>query len=222
MKLESETIIPAPRQIVWDALNDETLLIECIPGCEALERLADNQLAASVTAKVGPVKAKFKGEVMLENVSPPHAYTLVGQGKGAAGFARGRADVALHDVEGDKTRLAWSVEANVGGKLAQMGARLIDSTAKKYAEDFFTCFSDLIVERMAKETPSGPTAPTTEQPIPAAEPIEDAQTEPSAAPAPTPPTHDVPIGEDRPGLKPVLWVFALIALVLGLLYFLAR
>ena len=124
MKLAGERHIPAPQETVWAALNDETLLVQCIPGCEALERIAENEL----TAKVGPVKATFKGEVRLENVNPPHSYTLIGQGKGAAGFARGRADVALHPEADGRTHLVYSVEANVGGKLAQLGARLIEST----------------------------------------------------------------------------------------------
>ncbi|RMD86875.1 MAG: carbon monoxide dehydrogenase [Alphaproteobacteria bacterium] len=194
MKLAGETLIPAPRETVWAALNDETLLIQCIPGCEALERIADDELAAAVTAKVGPVKATFKGEVRLENVSPPHSYTLIGQGKGAAGFARGRADVSLHDAEDGATQLVYSVEANVGGKLAQLGARLIESSARKYAEDFFATFSRLVAERApaAAETTAGEAAPAAEE-----EPVE-------AAP--------------RPGLPPAVWAVVLILLVLLLLY----
>ncbi len=199
MKLAGERHIPAPQETVWAALNDETLLVQCIPGCEALERIADNELAAAVTAKVGPVKATFKGEVRLENVNPPHSYTLIGQGKGAAGFARGRADVALHPEADGRTHLVYSVEANVGGKLAQLGARLIESTAQKYAEDFFATFSHLVGERAAPEPVAAAAAP--------------------AAPAP----EEVPAveAEERPGLPPALWAAILILLVLALLYFFA-
>ncbi|MFQ5348046.1 MAG: carbon monoxide dehydrogenase subunit G [Rhodothalassiaceae bacterium] len=198
MKLAGETLIPASRETVWAALNDETLLIQCIPGCEALERIGDNELAAAVTARVGPVKATFKGEVRLENVSPPNSYTLVGQGKGAAGFARGRADVSLHDEGEGATRLVYSVEANVGGKLAQIGARLIESSARKYADDFFTTFSRLVAERAPAVAEA-----TAEEAAPAA-----AEEEPVEA-------------EPRPGLPPAVWAAILILLVLLLLYLFA-
>lgn len=198
MKMESETRIPAPRAVVWEALNDETLLIECIPGCEALERISDTELAAVMSAKVGPVKATFKGEVRLENIAPPHSYTLVGQGKGAAGFAKGRADVALHDQADGGTLLAWSVEANIGGKLAQVGSRLIESTARKYADDFFRVFSTLVAERAAKSEEAAP------------------QAEPERAAA-IPPIE----AEPRPGLSPWLWGAALAAAVGALLVYLA-
>ncbi len=200
MKLAGERHVPAPQETVWAALNDETLLIQCIPGCEALERIADNELAARVTARVGPVKASFKGEVRLENVNPPHSYTLIGQGKGAAGFARGRADVALHPEDDGGTHLVYSVEANVGGKLAQLGARLIESTARKYAEDFFATFSRLVAERALPEAAEAP----------------------AEAPAPPAPAEVPPVeAEERPGLPPALWTVLLVLLVLALLYFFA-
>lgn len=204
MKLENETTIPAPRQTVWDALNDESLLIQCIPGCEALERLNDTELAGSVTAKLGSIKATLKGEVRLENVNPPHSYTLIGQGKGAAGFARGRADVALHEEGPDKTTLSYSVETSVGGKLAQMGGRLIDQTARKYADQFFACFSERVAERAgtAPAIEAEPAAPAAEAPAAAGEAAESAP----------------PAAEPRKGLHPALWAAILILIVLALLY----
>jgi len=208
MKLESETTIPAPRQAVWDALNDESLLIQCIPGCETLQRISDNELAGSVTAKLGSIKATLKGEVRLENVNPPYSYTLVGQGKGATGFARGRADVALHENGSDNTTLSYSVETSVGGKLAQLGGRLIDQTARKYADQFFTCFSDRVVEQAAK---AAAPAEGEETPVKAEQPAEEApataSSEPQAAGA-----------DPRKGLHPAIWATILILLVLGLLY----
>jgi len=197
MKFESETTIPAPRQAVWEALNDESLLIQCIPGCETLQRISDNELAGSVTAKLGSIKATLKGEVRLENVNPPHSYTLVGHGKGATGFARGRADVALHENGAESTNLSYSVETSIGGKLAQLGGRLIDQTARKYADQFFTCFSERVVERVGK-------------PVEAAAEAE--------APAAGPAGPEAADAEPRKGLPPMVWAAILILLVLALLY----
>ncbi|GAK32998.1 hypothetical protein JCM17846_11820 [Iodidimonas nitroreducens] len=208
MKLSGETVIKAPRAIVWDALNDETLLIECIPGCEALERISDDELAAAITAKVGPVTAKFKGEVRLENVNPPLSYTLIGQGKGAAGFARGRADVALHALSDDQTRLDWSAEASIGGKLAQMGARLIDSTAKKYAEGFFGSFSALTEDRAAQAREAEALEAQTRAVEDAAQ-AETVEDQPSSAKLEP---------KLRPGLSSWIWVSVLLLLILAVLY----
>jgi carbon monoxide dehydrogenase subunit G len=192
---------------VWDALNDETLLIECIPGCEALERISDDELAAAITAKVGPVTAKFKGEVRLENVNPPLSYTLIGQGKGAAGFARGRADVALHGLSDDQTRLDWSAEASIGGKLAQMGARLIDSTAKKYAEGFFSSFSALTEARAAQAR---------EAAVPDDEGT--AQAEMIGDQPPSPELGSKLQPKLRKGLPSWIWVSVLLLMILAVLY----
>ncbi len=206
MKFEGESLVPAPREAVWEALHDETVLIECIPGCEALERISDNELAALGHAKVGPVEARLKGEIRLENVVRPLSYTLVAQGKGAVGFVRARADVALHEEDdGRATRIDYSLEAKIGGRLAQVGSRLMASAAQKYAEDFFECFSKLVAERSVGTT----VAAAGEQAREAAEtprrPVDE--------------THEVP--EAPGGLPAWAWAGGLILLVLALLYGLA-
>jgi uncharacterized protein len=137
MNMQGEERIAASVDAVWAALNDPEVLKACIPGCEALERKSPTQLSAIVGLKLGPVKAKFSGEVQLKNLKPPHSYTIQGEGKGGiAGFAKGGADVTLTE-DGGGTILAYSVSADVGGKIAQLGSRLIDSTAKKLAGQFF-------------------------------------------------------------------------------------
>ncbi|MEM9683485.1 MAG: carbon monoxide dehydrogenase subunit G, partial [Pseudomonadota bacterium] len=130
MDMTGEYRIPAPREAVWKALNDPDVLKQCIPGCEEIDKKSDTEFAAKVTAKVGPVKAKFGGEVQLSDLDPPNGYTISGEGTGgAAGFAKGGAKVALAE-DGAETVLSYTVNATVGGKLAQIGSRLIDSTAK--------------------------------------------------------------------------------------------
>ncbi|SDR18566.1 carbon monoxide dehydrogenase subunit G [Pseudovibrio sp. Tun.PSC04-5.I4] len=138
MEMSGEQLISASREKVWEALNDPELLKKCIPGCDSLEKISDTEMTATVTAKVGPVKAKFKGEVTLSDLNPPNSYKISGEGKGGvAGFAKGSADVTLSE-SGDGTLLNYQVNAKVGGKLAQLGNRLIDSTAKKLAGEFFS------------------------------------------------------------------------------------
>ncbi len=144
MDMKGEYRIPAPRETVWEALNNPEILKACIPGCESLEKTSDNELAAEVTAKVGPVKAKFKGSVTFENINAPEGYTIAGEGKGGvAGFAKGGADVHLAE-DGEETVLTYEAHAQVGGKLAQLGSRLIDSTARKMADEFFGKFSEIV------------------------------------------------------------------------------
>ena len=144
MDMQGEQRIPAPREKVWEGLNDPEILKQCIPGCKSLDVNEDGGFDATVSAKVGPVKANFKGSVKLENINAPESYTITGEGKGgAAGFAKGGADVTLEE-DGDETVLRYTVKAQVGGKLAQLGGRLIDSTAKKYATDFFKTFNDVV------------------------------------------------------------------------------
>ena len=141
MELRGENRIPAPRARVWAMLNDPDVLRDCIPGCESLEGNAADGFSARVTTKIGPVKATFNGSVTLSNVNPPESYTISGEGKGGvAGFAKGGADVHLRE-DGADTVLTYLVNAQVGGKLAQLGSRLIDSTAKKLADEFFSCFA---------------------------------------------------------------------------------
>ncbi len=145
MEMKGEYTIPAPRTQVWAALNDIAVLKAAIPGCDSMSKLSDTEIEAVVTAKVGPVKASFKGVVTLSDLDPPNGYSIRGEGKGGvAGFAKGGAKVRLSDVP-DGTLLSYDVDAAVGGKLAQIGARLIDSTAKKLADEFFASFSKLAV-----------------------------------------------------------------------------
>jgi carbon monoxide dehydrogenase subunit G len=140
MKLEGSQTIGVGRDVVWAALNDPDVLKRCIPGCQSLEKTSDTTFEAVVKQKVGPVSATFTGVVELTNLNPPASYTISGEGKGgAAGFAKGGADVALNEVEGG-TELTYAAEAKVGGKIAQLGARLIDGFAKKMADQFFTDF----------------------------------------------------------------------------------
>lgn len=139
--MSGEYRIPAPREKVWAALNDPAVLRETIPGCESIEKVSDTEMKARVTAKVGPVKATFNGDVKLTNLDPPNGYTISGEGKGGvAGFAKGGADVSLEE-DGDGTILRYTAKGQVGGKLAQIGARLVDATAKQMADAFFGAFA---------------------------------------------------------------------------------
>lgn len=163
MKMSGEEVIPAPRQQVWEALNDPEVLKRCIPGCEEIRKTSPTEFEARVVAKVGPVKAGFNGAVTLSELDPPNSYVISGEGKGgAAGFAKGGARVNLEDAEGG-TRLRYDVDAQVGGKLAQIGSRLIDSTAKKMADQFFRNFAEAATELSAAATPAAevPEAPAT-------------------------------------------------------------
>ena len=161
MEFTGEYLIAAPRQTVWDALNDPDVLKQCIPGCDALEKTSDTKMSATVTAKVGPVKTTFKGAVTLSDIDPPNGYTISGEGQGgAAGFAKGGAKVVLEDAEGGGTLLRYEVEAMVGGKLAQIGSRLIDATAKKMSRDFFGKFAEMVgVEETSAVEETAPAAP---------------------------------------------------------------
>lgn len=140
--MQGEERIEAPIGKVWEALNDIDVLKACIPGCESLERKSDTELAATVALKIGPIKARFAGEVELRNLNPPHSYTIAGEGKGGiAGFAKGGADVVLKEDGADATILTYTAKADVGGKMAQLGSRLIQSTSKKLAGQFFADFN---------------------------------------------------------------------------------
>lgn len=141
MEMTGEQLIAVSQQTTWQALNDLEVLKACIPGCETIVACGDNQFDVALTAKVGPVSAKFKGKLTLADLNPPHSYNLSFEGQGGvAGFAKGSAQVTL--LPGDEgTRLAYAVKANVGGKLAQIGSRLIDGAARKLAEQFFSSFN---------------------------------------------------------------------------------
>ena len=166
MNLSGEHHIPATRQAVWEALNDAEMLKACLPGCDDLEKTSDTDRTATITTKIGPVKATFSGAVTLSDLDPPNSYTLSGEGQGgAAGFASGAAKVTLSDGDDGGTVLNYTVEAKVGGKLAQIGSRLIDSVAKRLAAKFFESFVEIMAERGAGAPDSAeataPSTPTT-------------------------------------------------------------
>ena len=145
MEMTGERRIPAPRQLVWERLNDPETLKQCIPGCEIIEKVSDTEFTAKVTAKVGPVKASFSGKVTLTDLDPPNGYTISGEGTGGvAGFAKGGATIALSPSDSGGTRLAYHVDAQIGGKLAQLGQRLVNGAAKKMADQFFQNFAQAV------------------------------------------------------------------------------
>lgn len=144
MEMSGEQLISAPQQTVWDALNNPDVLKACVPGCESIERTADNEYLVLMVARVGPVSAKFKGKLALSDIRAPNSYAISFEGQGgAAGFAKGGAQVRLAP-ETTKTRLSYDVKASVGGKLAQIGSRLVDAAARKVADDFFRNFNEKV------------------------------------------------------------------------------
>jgi len=150
MELNDEIIINAPKDRVYAALNDPEILQQCIPGCEELIKHSDTELEAKVVLKVGPVKARFSGDVQLDTAGAPDAFSLTGKGNGgAAGHAKGGADVTLTANDDGTTTLRYNAKAEIGGKLAQLGSRLIQSTAKKLAAKFFKSFADVVNEDVA-------------------------------------------------------------------------
>ena len=197
MDMTGEYRIPAPRDKVWAALNDPETLKASIPGCESLEKTGDDAFSAKVVAKVGPVKAKFSGDVKLLNINPPESYTISGEGKGgAAGFAKGGADVKLAEDGDGGTILTYTAKADVGGKLAQLGSRLIDGTSKKMADEFFSNFKEQVAPSVEEATPADVAAPA-----PAA-----------AAPAPSPGVEESGLSEMM-GSK-FVWAAAALALLM--------
>jgi uncharacterized protein len=164
MDMTGERRIPAPRQIVWEALNNPEVLKISIPGCESLEKLADDQMRATAAVKVGPISARFTGKVQLTDINPPNGYRISGEGQGGvAGFAKGGANVALAD-DGADTLLSYQVNAQVGGKLAQLGGRLIDATAKQMADAFFDRFSAQVQAMSPPATQPAAPQPAAPQP----------------------------------------------------------
>jgi len=153
MDMTGEQLIPLPQQRVWEALNDPGVLKACIPGCDSIEKVSDTEYKVAMTAAVGPVKARFAGKLMLGDLDPPRAYSLAFEGSGgAAGFGKGTAHVSL-EPDGDTTRLVYKASATVGGKLAQVGSRLIDGVARKMADEFFVRFNQTVAPQ-----PSAPAA----------------------------------------------------------------
>jgi len=201
MQMTGQYRIEAPRETVWQALNDVEVLRQCIPGVEEIEKTSDTSFTAKVRAKVGPVSARFAGEVTLSDLDPPNGYTISGEGKGgAAGFAKGGAKVRLTD-DGAATLLSYDVDAQVGGKLAQIGSRLIDGTAKKMADDFFSRFAATV--GAAAAAPAAPAA----APAPAAAAM------PEAAPA----ARADPDADVGAGASVGVWVTGLLVAVLVLI-----
>src|SRR3989440_4950133 len=145
MQMSESQRIPASKEKVWAALNDPEVLKKCIPGCQSLEMSSPTDMTATVILKVGPVKATFGGKVKLSDLDPPNSYRISGEGSGGvAGFAKGGAAVRLESESRDVTMLHYDVDAQIGGKLAQLGQRLIDSTAKKLAGEVFACFGEAV------------------------------------------------------------------------------
>ena len=194
MDMTGEYRITAPRQKVWDALNDPEILKQCIAGCQELEKTSDTEFSARVHTRVGPVSAKFTGKVELSDIDPPNGYRISGEGQGGvAGFAKGGATVKLTE-DGAETILNYEANATVGGKLAQIGSRLIDSTARKMADDFFRKFAEAVgepAEEAAEEAPA-PEVPAEAAPSPAA-------------------------AEASGGLSPAVWVGGLVAVAVVVL-----
>ena len=211
MDMTGEYRIAAPRQQVWEALNDPDILKQCIPGCETIEKLSATEMTATVRAKVGPVSARFGGKVTLSEIDPPNGYRISGEGTGGpAGFAKGGATVKLTDDEGG-TKLSYVVDANVGGKLAQIGSRLIDATARQMAENFFTKFASVVA---AGAVPAAPPPAAARPPGP---PSPGMPSEGALPPKPQP-VPAKPSGR----LSPALWVTIVAAAVILLLYYFTR
>jgi len=190
MDMSGEYRIPAARETVWRALNDPEILKQCIPGCESVDKVSDTEFTARVGIAVGPVKAKFSGKVTLADLQPPESYTISGEGQGGvAGFGKGSATVRLEAEAPTSTVLRYTAQASVGGKLAQIGTRLVDATARKLADEFFGRFATVV---------GAPAAAAVE--APAASPMEPVSRE---TPAPPP----------RRALAPIVWIPLLIVAI---------
>jgi hypothetical protein len=201
MDMTGEYHLAAPRDKVWAALNDTEVLKQSIPGCTEIQKLSDTEMTAKVTMKVGPVSAHFGGKVTLSEIDAPNGYKISGEGSGgAAGFAKGGASVKLID-DGGGTLLTYAVDAHVGGKLAQIGSRLIDATARKMAGEFFSRFAAIV------DAPQGDAAPPAPQSAGAAATPAAALAQAEPAPA-------------SGRLSPVIWV-ALLAVLVGVVLYIA-
>ena len=211
MEMSGEYRIPAPRETVWTALNDAEVLRNTIPGAESVEKIGDDEFEAVARAKVGPVNARFKGKVKLTDIDPPNGYTISGEGNGgAAGFARGSARVQLADDNG-VTVLTYQVSAQIGGKLAQIGQRFIDSTASKLADEFFGNFSAALGGSKVEAIPES--IEEMEEGL-IKSPDRDA-----IAPTGVPMLPDEEAGQ---GLSPWIWGTILIVAIVGLLLIFGR
>ena len=203
MDMTGERRIPAPRQVVWNALNDPDVLRATIPGCESLEKQSDTAMKATASVKIGPISARFNGSVQLSDMDPPNGYTISGEGQGGvAGFAKGGAKVKLED-DGGITVLRYEVQAQVGGKIAQLGARLVDATAKQLADQFFDRFSARVAPAAAPAAAPAPAAvaPTLAAAAPAPAMVSPAP-RPTAQAFPATPTHGPAQARPAPQIYP--------------------
>lgn len=204
MEIKGEYRISAPQSAVFSALNDPDILQACIPGCETLSKISDTEMMARVRMRVGPVSASFSGKVTLSDIDPPNGYRISGEGQGgAAGFAKGSAAVKLR-TDGAQTVLNYNVDAQVGGKIAQVGARLIDGTARKLADEFFGKFSAMVAATQPNEG-AGDTEPAA----------------PTVPPGPATPPPDAP-GASRPRRYLHIVLTALTVAALAVIYFASR
>ena len=209
MKMNGEIRVPTDRETVWRALNDPEVLKECLPGCQEIEKTSETEMTATLVIKVGPVKATFAGGVTLSDLDPPNGYTISGQGQGgAAGFASGEAKVRLV-ADGGETVVHYDVDAKVGGKLAQIGSRLIDSTAKKLSKQFF----DSLAEKLGGGEEAEAEDAAEPEPEPAA-PSADAAQEGAPAEAAGPPLAPA---AQRMGLPTAVWVGAVVVVAVVLI-----
>jgi len=220
MDMTGERRIAAPRQTVWDALNDPAVLQASIPGCESLERISDTAMKSTVAVKIGPMSARFNGTVTLADINPPNSYTISGEGQGGvAGFAKGGAKVRLED-DGPGTKLSYEVNALVGGKIAQLGARLIDASAKQISDQFFDRFSAMVGSPGADADARSPAfvrvvgAPGTETEAPS--PVFE-RARPGPLPASSVGMRDL-VPREPMGLPMAFWIGGLVFLLLLLLY----
>lgn len=211
MELTGEFRIPAPRDAVWQGLNDPAVLQASIPGCESLEKISDTEFVAKLATKIGPVSARFSGKVTLSDLDPPNGYRITGEGQGgAAGFAKGAARVTLTEDGAGGTILRYEADGSVGGKIAQIGSRLVQGAAQKTADDFFTRFS----EQIAQSQP----APAAAEPMVDMTPPAPAGLAAVVSPPDVPTVTDVPSTPTaRSGLSPWVWISGLVAIVATLL-----
>lgn len=183
MELLGQQLISANRQTVWNALNDPEVLVRCIPGCEEITRVSDTRFDVRMMVKMGPVRSRFSGTLSLEDIKEPESCSLVFEGTGAAGFAKGGAKVALADQEGSQTMLDYAATASVGGKLGQIGGRLIESSARKMSDEFFSAFQSVVSEDSAEVAEASRVNSERHEPRTAASPKEPASVGFTPAPA---------------------------------------
>lgn len=223
MKLEGQKTIPAPIERTWAALNDPEILKASIPGCESMEQTGENEYTAALKIRIGPVNARFKGKLGLSDVVPPHSYRIAFEGQGgAAGFGKGNADVRL-ESDGASTLLNYVAQAQVGGKIAQIGSRLIDAAAAKIAADFFTAFEEQLAaeapaETSAEVTVAAPADAPAQAPTAAPADTTAAPTRAAAAPAPAPVSPPPAPGPSGAGGSKVIWWIIGAAIIIALGY----